>query len=987
MGIADVTTVLKGDASDLEKEVKRGEGLISQFAATFTGVFAGNLAADAFGAITGKIGEAIDALKEWGQGWMEQERAESRLQSALDATSGKVGYNLDQFREMADQLMKTRGVADDAAIGFFAMATTLNNVRGDTLKRVAELGADMAEVLGGDAVSSMHMLARAMENPERGMMMLRRSGIVFNESQREQIKTMIKANDVMGAQKLILDEVSKRYEGAAAKGLQTLSGRIGMITTRIGEAGEGIAGKLMPAVEAVVGWVEKGVDGWENFAKVIEGWVEQAVSAAEAIMDELRPGFEWLFEKGVQGFTIIESVVQGVWDTMAGWMTDSGIKFEDLSDFVEKFGEIVDEWLTGPVIDAIIAVQVAIEDWERVWGVAIDSAALKLTQWSEDTVHIFKEVLPTAIEWFVDNFDEMMRDLARIQATVLENMATNTWEFLKGLRDGFAEPIEFKGLLDGFESAMSEFPKIAERSKSDMERILEKQIADQTDILVESFESKRRSFDQRVAENKAKIKKVFEQDIGDLKKIKSSASDEFDRLREEDEKKDKAAKDKKDARIGGATEDLEALANRISQAAAGMPQAVGGPGGPGGAGGAGGGGGPGGAGGAGGAGGPGAVGPGQQGAMGGPGGPGGGPGGPGGGGGAGGKPNAPAGPAGKAGAGAAPGAAGKPGPLPPPPPLNVPPKPQPLPGQPGFVKPPLTPKQQQEAEEKAFKEFEEAANTPGEGRIIDPPGGRRFIDPSKLTEEQRKQQRDEAKERFDRAEETRGRAEKSRRDAQVNQQKTNEERVAAERDRQRASAEQGQKAARRQSELEEEARADRERVRAAKVAAAERVAAESVRRNQERSQQLASDERERRQRVFEEQKNLSMAEPRIPEDPEANRVVGDEPEPQQRHQPEEPEQTPPLQLPRTSPFWEAAAKDEHWGEPREVPLLELPPGPDSKFAPRDLPPGENIGDGKVAKLLDQILNELRGGNTVAKNQDEKLATVSENTRGLGTFRS
>lgn len=74
---------------------------------------------------------------------------------------------------------------------------------------------DMAAAFGGDAVSNSKILGKALNDPIKGVSALTRVGVQFTDGQKEQIKTMVESGNILGAQKIILGELTKQTEGSA----------------------------------------------------------------------------------------------------------------------------------------------------------------------------------------------------------------------------------------------------------------------------------------------------------------------------------------------------------------------------------------------------------------------------------------------------------------------------------------------------------------------------------------------------------------------------------------------------------------------------------------------------------------------------------------------------------------------------------------------------------------------------------------------------
>lgn len=77
---------------------------------------------------------------------------------------------------------------------------------------------DMATAMNGGLKPSAEQLSnqaiqlgKALNDPIIGMGALRKVGVAFTEAQKEQIKTLQESGDLMGAQKIILNELGNEF--------------------------------------------------------------------------------------------------------------------------------------------------------------------------------------------------------------------------------------------------------------------------------------------------------------------------------------------------------------------------------------------------------------------------------------------------------------------------------------------------------------------------------------------------------------------------------------------------------------------------------------------------------------------------------------------------------------------------------------------------------------------------------------------------------
>ena len=98
------------------------------------------------------------------------------------------------------------------------------------------MALDLSAQPGRDLKSSAVILGRALNDPIRGLTALRRVGVSFIEVQQEQIRTMVEAGNIGGAQALMPELLEAQYGQAAETLAQTGSGKIGQMWNAIGDA-------------------------------------------------------------------------------------------------------------------------------------------------------------------------------------------------------------------------------------------------------------------------------------------------------------------------------------------------------------------------------------------------------------------------------------------------------------------------------------------------------------------------------------------------------------------------------------------------------------------------------------------------------------------------------------------------------------------------------------------------------------------------------
>lgn len=261
--------------------------------------------AEKFGTAVGKIGAKMvlawaavgvavtRMFKASVENYQQQEAANRKLQNALRNTGSAIGTNYDELKRYASELQRVNGFADDATMNAMATLTTFRNVQGDVFKDTIRAAQDMAAFMGTDLNGAVQQLGKALEAPETGLLALRRAGVVFSKETQDGIKALVKEGKTYEAQLLILEEVHKRFGGAAAAQAETAAGQwqrvknaFGDLTEYIGrssEASRGLARGLAETLEFADRIISaKSLSAWQKFWAIINSGSKAATEALEA---------------------------------------------------------------------------------------------------------------------------------------------------------------------------------------------------------------------------------------------------------------------------------------------------------------------------------------------------------------------------------------------------------------------------------------------------------------------------------------------------------------------------------------------------------------------------------------------------------------------------------------------------------------------------------------------------------------------------------
>ena len=267
--------------AELEKEVARltKETKASGSASSGAAAGLGAMGASALGAVAGiaaatvAVKAFISAAKECVEALKIQEQAEARLNAVLKASGNQIGMTVGDLKQLASATQSITRFGDEAVIEAEKVLIATQSLDKEGLQRALMSSADLAEAMGTDIVNAASTMAYALQDPEAGLTRLRRQGIAFTDEEIAQVKALQDANDLFGAQAVVLEKIESRYQGVAKAVADTPTGtldKIKNVWSDIKEGlGKGLLDSISPALETLYGWLRK-----------ISQWVADSVGKA-----------------------------------------------------------------------------------------------------------------------------------------------------------------------------------------------------------------------------------------------------------------------------------------------------------------------------------------------------------------------------------------------------------------------------------------------------------------------------------------------------------------------------------------------------------------------------------------------------------------------------------------------------------------------------------------------------------------------------------
>lgn len=249
--LGDATLVLKTQGRAFKKGLDKAKTQAKATSKSFDA-----LKAAALGALGGAV--FLRAAKSVLDATIQQERADRLLENAVRATGMAAGFTANQLKAQAAALQQMTTVGDEAIQELQVSLLAFRNITGQIFTDTTKLILDFAAATGRKAARAARMLGKAINDPISSLTVLRDIGLNLTPVFEANVRAMVEMGDIAGAQRLLIDELSKSYGGAAAAARDTLGGALISLKNNFGDLilEQKDAGK---ALKEFVQEVEKGL--------------------------------------------------------------------------------------------------------------------------------------------------------------------------------------------------------------------------------------------------------------------------------------------------------------------------------------------------------------------------------------------------------------------------------------------------------------------------------------------------------------------------------------------------------------------------------------------------------------------------------------------------------------------------------------------------------------------------------------------------------
>jgi len=192
----------------------------------------------------GAIDAAVDAQK-----------VQKGVEASIRSSGGAANVTAKEIDKFASAMQFKTGIDDEAIKTSQTLLLGFRNVRNESgdgnkiFNRASVAMLDLGKKMGStDAAAKA--LGRALTDPIGGLKGLKGAGVALTAQQKEQVKGFVASGDLLSAQKIVLDEVTKAT-GGYAESTTTAGDRAKLA---FGELQEKIGGGLLPIAEKLSTW-------------------------------------------------------------------------------------------------------------------------------------------------------------------------------------------------------------------------------------------------------------------------------------------------------------------------------------------------------------------------------------------------------------------------------------------------------------------------------------------------------------------------------------------------------------------------------------------------------------------------------------------------------------------------------------------------------------------------------------------------------------
>lgn len=251
--------------------------------------FAANLAGQGLGFLKDQLMDSIKVAAD-------HQQVLSQTVQALKSTHDASGMTASAVSDLAESFSKVTPFSEDVTQSGENLLLTFTNIGKKIMPDATQAMLDMSQAMGQDMKSSAIQLGKAINDPLTGLSALQRVGVTFSDEEKKQIKTMMEHKDIMGAQKVMLNELATEFGGSATAAGKTFGGQMQILQNTLEDLKIKIGTALLPVLSQLTSWLsEHALPLLEQFGNFLTQHVGPAVKFVFGVIGDIVDAFKLAF--------------------------------------------------------------------------------------------------------------------------------------------------------------------------------------------------------------------------------------------------------------------------------------------------------------------------------------------------------------------------------------------------------------------------------------------------------------------------------------------------------------------------------------------------------------------------------------------------------------------------------------------------------------------------------------------------------------------
>lgn len=300
----------------------------------------------------------------------EYQTLAAKTDAVLKSTGNAARQSVKGIQDRASALESMSGVDETLIINGQNVLATFTQVQdrvgagNDIFSQATARALDMSVALGTDLQTANIQLGKALNDPVKGITALSKAGVSFTAQQKDQIKTLVAHGDVLGAQKVILSELTKEFGGAAKAAGEGFEGSMARAKDAVSDTFRDIGMELLPVLTKLADWfTSDGLPAIKAFAsdalpKLRAAWDTAWDVVEKKVIPLLREVSQWVIEHVVPAVKdLSEKVLSGLkaaWEKVSTALEEHRPQLEKIGAVLKALAEFIADKV-APVVGTVLS--------------------------------------------------------------------------------------------------------------------------------------------------------------------------------------------------------------------------------------------------------------------------------------------------------------------------------------------------------------------------------------------------------------------------------------------------------------------------------------------------------------------------------------------------------------------------------------------------------------------------------------------------------